>query len=47
MQAAEALKILVGYGETLDGRLLVLDVRLMEWRTLQLKKDPLCAVCGQ
>jgi len=47
MQAAEALKILAGYGETLDGRLLMLDVRVMEWRTLLLKKDPHCAVCGK
>jgi molybdopterin/thiamine biosynthesis adenylyltransferase len=47
MQAAEALKILASYGEALDGRLLLLDVRLMEWRTLLLKKDPHCMVCGQ
>ena len=47
MQAAEALKILAGYGETLDGRLLLLDLRVMEWRTLLLKKDPRCTVCGQ
>ena len=47
MQAAEALKIFAGYGETLDGRLLLLDVRLMEWRTLLLKKDPHCAVCSK
>lgn len=45
MQAAEALKILAGYGEPLDGRLLLLDARLMEWRTLSLKKDSSCPVC--
>ena len=47
MQAAEALKILASYGEALDGRLLLLDAYLMEWRTLSLKKDPHCAVCGK
>lgn len=46
MQAAEAVKILAGYGEPLDGRLLLLDARAMEWRSLSLKQDPQCPVCG-
>lgn len=46
MQATEAVKILAGYGEPLDGRLLLLDARVMEWRSLSLKKDPQCPVCG-
>lgn len=46
MQAAETLKILANYGEPLDGRLLLLDVRTMEWRSLSLKKDPDCTVCS-
>lgn len=46
MQAAEALKILAAYGEPLDGRLLLLDARSMEWRTLSLKKDSGCPVCN-
>jgi adenylyltransferase/sulfurtransferase len=46
MQATEALKIMAAYGEPLDGRLLVLDVRSMEWRTLALKKDAACPVCA-
>lgn len=46
MQAAEALKILAAYGEPLDGRLLLLDARSMEWRTLSLKKDSSCPVCN-
>jgi molybdopterin/thiamine biosynthesis adenylyltransferase len=46
MQASEALKILAQYGAPLDGRLLLLDIRSMEWRTLSLKKDPCCAVCN-
>ncbi len=47
MQAAEAVKILAGYGEPLDERLLLLDARVMEWRSLALRRDPHCAVCGQ
>lgn len=46
MQAVEALKILAAYGKPLDGRLLLLDARAMEWRSLVLKKDPGCAACG-
>ena len=46
MQAAEALKILMGIGESLQGRLLLLDALSMEWRTIKLKKDPACIVCG-
>ncbi|HSC75355.1 MAG TPA: molybdopterin-synthase adenylyltransferase MoeB [Pseudomonadales bacterium] len=45
MQATEALKIIAACGEPLDGRLLLLDVRSMEWRTLVLKKDANCPVC--
>ena len=46
MQAVEALKILAAYGKPLDGRLLLLDARAMEWRSHVLKKDPGCAACG-
>jgi adenylyltransferase/sulfurtransferase len=45
-QAAEALKLLIGCGETLNGRLLLLDGLAMEWRSIQLARDPGCAVCG-
>ncbi len=46
MQATEAIKVLTGMGETLSGRLLVMDALHMEMRTLKLKKDPDCPVCG-
>jgi len=46
LQAAEALKILAGAGETLAGRLLLLDALAMQVRTITLRKDPACAVCG-
>ena len=45
-QAAEALKLLMGIGESLQGRLLLLDALAMEWRTIKLSKDPACSVCG-
>ena len=45
-QAAEALKVLAGIGETLNGRLLLLDGLAMEWRSIRLSKDPACKVCG-
>lgn len=45
-QAAEAMKLLLGIGESLQGRLLLLDVLAMAWRTIKLKRDPACAVCG-
>lgn len=46
VQAAETLKILLNIGEVLNGRLLVLDALLMEWRSIKLNKDPRCSVCG-
>jgi len=45
-QAAEALKLLMDIGESLQGRLLLLDALAMEWRTIKLSKDPACVVCG-
>jgi molybdopterin/thiamine biosynthesis adenylyltransferase len=45
-QAAEAIKVLLGIGETLTGRLLLLDSLSMEWRSIHLKRDPKCAVCA-
>jgi molybdopterin-synthase adenylyltransferase len=47
VQAAEALKLLAGFGETLNGRLLLLDALSMQWRTVKLVKDPACAVCAK
>lgn len=46
LQAMEALKLLAGAGGTLDGRLLLVDARIPEWRTVRVPKDPACAVCG-
>ncbi|MFM9968539.1 MAG: HesA/MoeB/ThiF family protein [Burkholderiales bacterium] len=46
IQAAEALKLIAGIGEALSGRLLLFDALKMDWRTVRLKKDPGCKVCG-
>ena len=45
MQAAEALKLLVGVGASLAGRLQMLDARTMEWTEIRLQRDPACPVC--
>ncbi|MEK7388744.1 MAG: molybdopterin-synthase adenylyltransferase MoeB [Elusimicrobiota bacterium] len=47
MQALEALKLLLGIGTPLSGRLLLYDGLAQTWRTLGLKKNPSCAVCGR
>jgi molybdopterin/thiamine biosynthesis adenylyltransferase len=46
VQAAEALKLLARAGETLTGRLLMLDGRRMSWDELILKRQASCAVCA-
>jgi molybdopterin-synthase adenylyltransferase len=46
MQAAETLKVIMGVGEPLQGRLLLLDALGMQVRTVKLSKDPGCKVCG-
>jgi adenylyltransferase/sulfurtransferase len=43
IQATEVLKVLLGVGDTLDGRLLLLDALSMEWRSMRLRKDPACS----
>jgi molybdopterin-synthase adenylyltransferase len=45
IQATETLKTLLGMGESLAGRLLLLDALTMEWREIKLRKDPDCPVC--
>ncbi len=46
MQAAEACKEIMGVGEGLSGRLLIWDALLARVRTVRLKRDPACALCG-
>ena len=46
MQAAEALKLLVGTGSSLAGRLQMLDARSMEWTEIRTPRNPECSVCA-
>ena len=46
MQASEALRLLVGVGSSLAGRLQMLDARSMEWSEVRVRRDPACRVCG-
>ena len=46
MQAAEALKLLIGIGTSLNGRLALYSAREAEWRTIRLKRDPACPACA-
>jgi molybdopterin-synthase adenylyltransferase len=46
LQAMEAAKLLTAAGETLNGRLLLLDAKRSEWRTVLVKRDPACPICS-
>ena len=46
IQAAETLKLIIGKGEPLVGRLLLFDALAMRFRELKLRKNPDCPVCG-
>lgn len=46
LQAAEAIKLIVGRGDPLIGRLLLFDALSMEFTQLKLQKDPECPICG-
>jgi sulfur-carrier protein adenylyltransferase/sulfurtransferase len=47
IQAAETLKLIIGKGEPLIGRLLLFDALAMRFRELKLRKNPECSVCGE
>jgi adenylyltransferase/sulfurtransferase len=47
IQGIETLKLLLGIGESLMGRLLVFDALAMSFRELRLRKDPACPLCGE
>jgi molybdopterin/thiamine biosynthesis adenylyltransferase len=46
LQATEAVKVLLGLGSTLAGRLLMFDALRMKFRELKLRADPKCPTCG-
>ena len=47
LQAAEAVKLVAGIGETLDGRLLMFDALASRWHEVRLARDPQCRVCAK
>ncbi len=47
IQATETIKLLLGIGETLVGRLMLYDALKMRFREMRLRKDPQCPVCGE
>ena len=47
IQVNEAIKLLIGIGEPLVGRLMVYDALEMSYRSLNIKKDPECPICGK
>ena len=47
IQATETLKLLLGIGKPLVGRLLLLDALEMEFQEVRLRRDPLCPACGE
>jgi adenylyltransferase/sulfurtransferase len=46
IQATEAIKLILDEGDTLAGRLLLIDALRMEFRELSIRRDPACPVCG-
>ena len=47
IQVTEAIKLLTGVGDPLVGRLMIYDALEMNYRTVKVRKDPECAVCGK
>lgn len=47
LQANEALKLIVGYGEPLSGRLLTFDAQSTRFAEVKVRRDPACPVCGE
>jgi len=47
IQVNEAIKVITGVGEALAGRLMIYDALEMSYRTVRVRKDPECAICGK
>jgi len=46
IQAIEAVKLILGIGRSLTGRLITFDALQMEFRELKIRRDPTCPMCG-
>jgi adenylyltransferase/sulfurtransferase len=47
MQAMEVIKLILGAGDSMSGRLLMFDAMGMTFKTLKIRKDPKCPICGE
>jgi sulfur-carrier protein adenylyltransferase/sulfurtransferase len=47
IQVNEAIKLITGVGESMSGRLMIYDALEMSYRTVRVRKDPECAICGK
>jgi adenylyltransferase/sulfurtransferase len=47
IQVTEAIKLILGIGEPLVGKLLIMDALSMDFRKVKLRKDPNCPLCGE
>jgi adenylyltransferase/sulfurtransferase len=47
LEAVEAIKLILGMGEPLSGRLLLYDALEAEFREVKVRKNPACPVCGE
>ena len=46
VQATEVVKLVLGVGESLSGRLLLIDALSMDFRTVKIRRNPGCPLCG-
>jgi molybdopterin-synthase adenylyltransferase len=46
IQAAETMKLIMGIGKTLQGKLMLIDILNMEWHTATLPRNPECPICS-
>ena len=47
IQATEVVKLILGQGDSLSGRLLLIDALSMEFRTVKIRQNPGCPLCGE
>ena len=46
IQVVESIKLLLNFGDTLQSKLLLVDVKNMNFRTIKISKDPKCSMCN-
>ena len=46
LQATEVVKLILGVGDSLSGKLLLIDALSMDFRTVKIRRNPECPLCG-